>query len=318
MNCIICDKNANATGSHIVPASLIQNCVGKHYREESYKIDAKNVDIDTYFGRDNLKNTSTEIKENHYKKDYILCQECEDKLASIESNFSSNFLRKFRDERFNQNFKKFINQFEVEILIPLRYDKDEFYFYLYSIIYRFCIDNGQEYGEFFLEESDLKNLKLYVNEYLYEDKIKAKEYIRNFKLIINFDKSNSNGSFIASANQFKNPYIFYFCEPILLLFIGDLQNEAKQIFESYVNKINNDDELKIVVNSDFYDSNRKIMANYLAETFTTNAIRQLCDLNQKTYDENLKEFVYEMNKYEEEDNEKAIKTFEILRQKYCS
>ncbi len=93
MNCIICSRDANATGSHIVPASLIQNCVGKHYKEESYSIDAQSVEIDVYFGRDNLKNTSTEIKENHYKDDYILCQECEDNLAKIENEFSTNFLR---------------------------------------------------------------------------------------------------------------------------------------------------------------------------------------------------------------------------------
>ncbi|MDY3548943.1 hypothetical protein PG291_10045 [Riemerella anatipestifer] len=318
MNCIICDKNANAKGSHIVPASLIQNCVGKHYREESYKIDAKNVNIDTYFGRDNLKNTSTEIKENHYKKDYILCQECEDKLATIENNFSRNFLQKFRDERYNQNFKIYKNQFQVEILIPLRYDKDELYFYLYSLIHRFCVDNGQEDGEFFLEESDLINLKSYINEYLYGDKTKAKEYIANFNLVIHFDKSNSNGSFVASSNHFNNPYIFYFCEPILLLFIGKLSKEAKQIYEPYINNVSKNDELKIIVNPEFYDSYRKIMAEYLAETFMTNAIHQLCNLNHKRYEENLVEFVNEMTGFEGDDNEKAIKTFEKLKQKYCS
>lgn len=163
MNCIICSKDANATGSHIVPASLIQNCVGKHYKEESYSIDAKNVEIGVYFGRDNLKNTSTEIKENHYKEDHILCQECEDNLAKIESEFSTNFLQKFREERFKQNFRIVATEQGTEILTPTKFDNKKIYFYLYSIIFRFCMDSGRKDGSFFLNADQLESIRLYLN-----------------------------------------------------------------------------------------------------------------------------------------------------------
>ena len=79
MNCIICDKITDEVGSHFVPASLIKNCVGKHYWEESYEIDSKNSEVDTFYGRNNLKNTLEEIKLHHYKRDNILCKVCEKK-----------------------------------------------------------------------------------------------------------------------------------------------------------------------------------------------------------------------------------------------
>ncbi|UMQ41560.1 hypothetical protein MKS83_19510 [Chryseobacterium sp. Y16C] len=316
MKCIICSNDANATGSHIVPASLIQNCVGKHYKEESYSIDAKNVEIDVYFGRDNLKNTSTEIKENHYKEDFILCQDCEDNLAKIEGAFSTNFLQKFREEKYKQNFTVKTNQHGVEILTPLNFDNKKIYFYLYSIIYRFCMDSGKKNGEFFMEKIDLENIRLYLNGYLYGDKLAAEEFLKDFNLVITFDKTNTNGSFISSANQFNNPYLFYFCEPILLLFKGELSAEAKNIFGDYINNITIDQEIKIVTNSEFYDSYRSIMANYLAETFISNAIINLSELNSKSYEENLLEFNTEMKKFDKNDSEQAIKTYELLYEKY--
>lgn len=123
----MCSNDANATVSHIIPASLIQNFVGKHYKEEFYSIDAKNGEVDIYFGRDNLNNTSTEIKENRYKEDFILCQDCEDNLAKIEGAFSTNFLQKFREEKSKQNFNVKTNQYAVEILTPLNFDHKKIY-----------------------------------------------------------------------------------------------------------------------------------------------------------------------------------------------
>ncbi|WP_300687979.1 hypothetical protein [Chryseobacterium sp.] len=316
MRCIICENDANATGSHIVPASLIQNCVGKHYKEESYSIDAKDVEINAYFGRDNLKNTSPEIKENHYKEDNILCQKCEDNLAKIESEFSTNFLQKFREERFKQNFTITTNGHGVEVLTPRNFDNKKVYFYLYSIIYRFCMNSGRKEGEFFMEEDDLEYIRLYLQGYLYGDKLKSEDYLKDFNLVITFDKANTNGSFVASANQFTNPYIFYFCEPILLLFKEEIPTEARNIFGDYINNITVDQDIKIVINSEFYNAYRNIMTTYLAETFITNAINNLSNLNGKSYDENLLEFNTEMENFDKDDSEKATRIYNLLYQKY--
>ncbi|MBH1958876.1 MAG: hypothetical protein I8H68_02065 [Flavobacteriia bacterium] len=318
MKCIICPNDANATGSHIVPASLIQNCVGKHYKEESYSIDAKDVKIDVYFGRDNLKNKSPEIKESHYKEDHILCQDCEDNLAKIESEFSTNFLQKFREEKFKQNFSTNTTVYGVEIVTPRNFDNKKVYFYLYSIIYRFCINSGRKTGEFFMEADDLENIRMYIEGYLYGEKLTSEEHLKDFNLIITFDKANKNGSFVSSANQFTNPYIFYFCEPILLLFKGKLSTEARHIFGDYVNHILEDQNIKIVINSEFYDAYRNVMAKYLAETFITNAINNLSNLNGKSYDENFVEFNLEMKKFDKDDSEQSIKAYNLLFLKYST
>ena len=135
--CIICEREANETGSHIAPASLIKNCVGKHYKEESYEIDVKKATVDVFFGRDNLKNTSPVIKSKPHKRDYILCKECESKLAVIESKFSVEFLSKFREDKYTANFTK-INTAHLELYVPNKIIHLDILAYFYSIIYRTC------------------------------------------------------------------------------------------------------------------------------------------------------------------------------------
>ena len=58
------------------------------------------------------------------------------------------------------------------------------------------------------------------------------------------------------------------------------------------------------------------MTAYLAETFISNAIINLCELNSKSYEENLAEFNTEMKKFDKNDSEQAIKTYELLYEKY--
>ena len=66
--CIICGKNANATGSHIIPAHLIKNCVGKRSYENSFDIDIENLDVNRFLGRyiqhNELENIEKEVLLN--------------------------------------------------------------------------------------------------------------------------------------------------------------------------------------------------------------------------------------------------------------
>ena len=104
MDCIICDNIADEVGSHLIPASLIKNCVGNRNSEESYNIDSKTANVDIYYGRGNLNNKSTKQKQNHYTRDNVLCKTCEKKLGDLESKFSKEFLNKFRIDKYNNNF----------------------------------------------------------------------------------------------------------------------------------------------------------------------------------------------------------------------
>lgn len=215
MNCIICNEPANAKGSHIVPASLIQNCVGKHYAEESYEIDTSNANIDVYYGRDNLKNTDPKLKQHHYKRDDLLCQCCEKKLGQIESEFSAEFLQKFRNEKFKQNFKCYQLESGLEIIEPNKLTNLKIQAYIYSIILRYC---RTEEALIIQNESDLSRIKSFLCGFLYEKQDDYINSISEFNLIITFDKHSTKGSFVFALEEYTNPYTFYFCGAIVQLF----------------------------------------------------------------------------------------------------
>lgn len=290
MSCIICSRKADATGSHIVPANLIKSCVGKHYKEESYKIDSKSGKVDVYFGRDNLKNTNPLIKDHHYKKDYILCQTCEKKLAELESLFYSEFLSKFRIEKYKQNFVQKTLESDFEILTPKKLSNVQVHAYLYSIILRYCKYNESSSGLKIVKEKELENIKNFVNGFFYNPGSNFKNFVSEYNLILVFDKSDSKGSFISSSNQFEDPYLFYFCEAIIKLFTKGIKDNVDDIFGETINNINQK-HIKIIVGpNEYYSDLRFKMGKILAEDFVFNGINMLCNLNNKDYDTNFDEF----------------------------
>ena len=319
MKCIICDKIADEVGSHLIPASLIKNCVGAHYKEESYNIDSKNARIDVYFGRDNLKNTSTEIKQNDYKRDYILCKVCEKKLANLESKFASEFLQKFRDQKYLSNFKSYNSSLKFEIFEPKKISNIEIQAYFYSIILRFCSVYKFEDNDSYLEEKDLLKIKKFLNNFLYNNETNGEYGIEEFRILINFNKYSEKSKFIATSNDIKNPYIFYFCEAIIILFTEELKNDEVRLFGECLNSIT-DKSTKIIVGpEEFYDTFSKKIADILAETFITNGVNYITKLNKKTYAENLLEANELIEKYKAENISIYItKVFEELKTKYSS
>lgn len=98
--------------------------------------------------------------------------------------------------------------------------------------------------------------------------------------------------------------------------MGKIPEETRKVFGYYTNNIVEDNEIKIFVNSEFYASFRNIMTTYLAETFMGNAVMNISKLNGKSYDENLIEFNVEMEKIDDHDSERAIKTYHFLLNKY--
>jgi len=258
--CIICKNEANAKGSHIVPASLIKNCVGKRYREESYQIDSNKLDSDIYFGRDNLKNTTIGRKPSHYERDFILCQTCEDKLADkLESKFATEFLQKFRVEKFKNNFNSYVSSVNFEIMEPKRLDNREVLAYFYSIILRKCQVELLEEKINYLTNKELEELRKFVCGYLYE--VDNDNEISEYELLIIFDKSSDEGSYVMVANEFRNPALFYCCEAILILFTEGLDDEAKSLFGNSSNNINSEKAKMIVGPSEYYSMLRYEMAS---------------------------------------------------------
>lgn len=317
MKCIICEKNANATGSHMVPANLIKNCVGESDSEESYEIDAKKAEVDIYYGRDNLKNTNPEIKKSHYKEDNVLCQSCEDKLADLESLFYTEFLNKFRIERFKQNFSTSLLNSGFEILSPKRITNIQIQAYTYSIIFRYCRNNELIDGTKFLEEKELLKIKGFLNSYLYDTQDEFSEFISEFNLVIIFDKTSNKGSFISSASDFKNPYRFYFCELIVELYTSTVSKEKAELFQESINNINQELTNIIIGPPEYYAKLFTEMAKILASEYITNGVNSLCELNGKNYETNLSEFGSLMSHYQNKGVKNATdKALEELRKKY--
>lgn len=316
MECIICKDEANEVGSHIIPASLIKNCVGAHYREESFNIDSKNAKIDIYYGRDNLKNTSKEIKQNDYKRDHILCKTCEKKLADLESNFASEFLAKFRVEKFKANFKIFTSENGYEIFEPKRISNIEIQAYFYSIILRYsqvyCIEDKFDY----LKADDLEKIRIFVHGYLYD----INDYvdpISDFRTGFIFNRYSDKSLYIATFNQLQKPYTFYFCDAIVLLFTENLNEEETHLFGEYINAINQDFSKIVVGPESLYLGLSENMSRLMAEDFIANGVIEISQLNGKHYSENLLEVKELLEMYTSGGHTGPIaQVFEDLRTKY--
>lgn len=317
MNCLICDEIADEVGSHLIPASLIKNCVGKHYNEESYNINGKTSKIDVFYGRDNLKNESTEIKQNHYKRDNVLCKVCEKKLAELESKFAVEFLHKFRENKFLRNFTSSLSKSQLEILEPKKISNLEIQAYFYSIILRFCSTYKYEDNDTYIEEIDLLKIKKFVKNFLYSENTNRKYEIEDFKIAIIFNKYSTKSSFISSSDRLKNPYTFYFCEAIVIIYIGETEFENKSLWVDSLNSIT-ENFCKIIVGPKLiYENLTTVMATILAQNIITNGINYISELNKKSFEENEIEVKELIEKYKNIDNQLYISNiFEELKIKY--
>lgn len=314
--CIICDREANETGSHIAPASLIKNCVGKHYKEESYEIDVKKATVDVYFGQDNLKNTSPEIKPNPYKRDYILCKECESKLAVIESKFSVEFLSKFREDKYTANFTK-INTAHLEIYAPNKIIHLDILAYFYSIIYRTCKVYEMEGHDKYLTSQELDSIKEFVHGYLYASDEDYTDKIKDYKLLMIFDKTSDESWHIGTSNTFNPPYIFFLCDVIVQLYTSEIPKKDEILFEGALNIVNQESTKIIIGPKILYIKYFQMFTNLLAADFIENGIRYISRRNGKSFEANRAEYEALLNEYNKKgETNSSAKAFEDLRVKY--
>ncbi|WP_314235932.1 hypothetical protein [Capnocytophaga sputigena] len=314
--CIICDEKADAKGSHIVPANLLKSSIGERYREESYEINATKATVESYFGRENPKNTSTEIKRKPYLRDYILCQECEKSLSKLESDFSQEFLNKFRDEKYRQNFKIEVYDDNIKVFTPKRIDKNRIYAFLYSVIYRYCMDSGIYENDYCIKNDELEKIKSYLKEYIYGDSEIANKYIGEFGLVILFNEEIRADSFVGEKIENNEPYLFFFNEVILMLSNNDVDKKRKFSFDGIKNSIINRREIKIIVDSECFNVFLKLHKDYISKNYVSNKVNNLCLLNGKSYQENYIELVAEMNKMDTSEVFAFDKACKILEKKY--
>lgn len=105
MKCLICkDKEADKTGSHIIPQFIIESMVNDgvkgRNKDQSFMIDSEGSDYN--FGNEVLPEqiedtlgrpaSDEEIEKsrlfNHYTRDNVFCKDCEEELSVLESLYS--------------------------------------------------------------------------------------------------------------------------------------------------------------------------------------------------------------------------------------
>ncbi|MCB0705665.1 MAG: hypothetical protein KDC34_10165 [Saprospiraceae bacterium] len=291
--CLIClSDNSTETGSHIVPASLIQPCVGKHYSEHSFKIEYEKGEIDEFYGRDNLRNTSTEIKENHYKRDYIFCPTCEKKLGHLESKLAPELVQKFREGKFNSNYKELTNELGIKYKEFNRVNDNDFLIYFYSIVYRLSFDFEHDKNSILLSSDQLERLRKTIHEYLYESKIdKTIEQASSFAFNV-FTKEEFNetdGTFVLTSDEWKKPNIFFLCEFIVFFYsIEEIHSAKKNPFGSLVNTYG--EKSNVIILEDTVWDSITFQIKQIADDFKKIVGENLTKVNGKTIEENIGEY----------------------------
>jgi hypothetical protein len=217
-HCLLCkEKKADKTNSHIVPASMLKHMIGKRDYEESYLIDSKEVIMDQYFGRSNLKNDNTNIKSHQFAKDYWFCTKCEKRLGNVEDKVAPRIEHRIRnssDQGFleltpngHQYFNYNGNGAELELFI-------------YSIVWRLNL--------YYQLSADKEIMDVKWNDYLrvillnnlpWDAKTKvSKNWETIPHIILRPNTSNFGRSLVFTDDRYLNPNLYFITDFVFLFF----------------------------------------------------------------------------------------------------
>src|SRR5690606_6876489 len=125
--------------------------------------------------------------------------------------------------------------------------------------------------------------------------------------------------YIATSNTLKKPYVFFLCDAIIQLFTEKLNQQEEQLFGEFTNTINQDLSKIVVGPEDLYLEFSNKMGEFMAQDFVRNGVNQLCELNKKSFAENMQEVSELVIFYNSKGHkEPIVQVFEDLRIKYSS
>lgn len=232
--CFICLENdATKKNSHLIPAAFLNLSLGKRNNEASFEISTNPNKIDAFYGRANLKNRSTKIKQFHWARDYYFCPECEKRLGKLESDISPHITTKLRDSRFKQNYDwiEAGKKGELPIVVLKKANADAFNTLMLSIIWRVAILYTLEKGIRPLTPIDLMVIRRIIHSYLYEIEQDYQLLCDQYGLIIitaeNFLEPTRNIGM--TDDYFKRPIIFYIFEFLIFAYSAQDFENARQI-----------------------------------------------------------------------------------------
>ncbi|MBW8683549.1 hypothetical protein [Chitinophaga rhizophila] len=212
--CLLCmSRKADARGSHFAPAGLIKHTIGKRNYEEAYAIDLANPNIDSHFGRSNLKNTDPTPTADLHVADHIFCQQCENDLARIESKVIPFLDKKILVASPKQEFRQHVISPEGILMETDSFDRKTFLLFFYSVIWRISLQQRLESGSVLVsigfDETIRRFLSIWINNSP-EEFAKANVFFPfEVVLLTSTARDIEGATFINPSIYNSNPYVFY-------------------------------------------------------------------------------------------------------------
>lgn len=234
-NCLICHKNkAIKTNSHIIPAGLLKNSIGKRNKEEAYRINGQLGTANSYFGRENLKNTSEEIKQDIHARDFYFCPSCESRLGELESKVIPFLTEKILNEKYKNQFVEKTSKSGIRFLEASNIVKTDFLVFVYSVIWRIALLYAEEHEKYSLKEEEMEDIRSLIYSYLYYENHDLINNVLNkygFALATaeSFDPNEGNAAF--TVDFLDNPNIYFIYEFIVFLHSVDDPAVATPFYE---------------------------------------------------------------------------------------
>ena len=342
MKCALCKhKNADKKGSHIIPFFIVESMhnipgvKGRDY-ECSYSIDNTNAGI--FIGRSILpdkiekifgyekKQEELQRLVNPYIRDNIFCTECEKRLETIETFYSSRIHKVLKN--------KAILEKRNEILL-----KDNNYLRLFwlSVIWRCSIT---KFGTFQLKEKFEEQIRKILDKYLYVELIRLRQNLdgqctdmTKLPLSVFFSPFNPKptNNFLLLHPMHNKPYSSIINEYVILLYekaghVGAIRQSFFSLEKKYQLKdLPNTNEstfhVHVIPLSDWLDIIENLI-NFKAEDFINKLRNRFSYLftkifNKKPSQEVLNDFIIELMKGNHTEAERYSKSHITEIAEYC-
>lgn len=113
--CLLCQRrDANKTGSHIIPSFFMKRINGDGKRDHEIGFEIKNGVVESYFGRDIYEDArraitdqkeKLESRDNYDVRDFIFCNDCEKYFSTLESAYAPSLSLTYKEGRNTINNK---------------------------------------------------------------------------------------------------------------------------------------------------------------------------------------------------------------------